>query len=120
MSGVAINYVGAPDDRINSVVVNQCPDAPGQRHVPGTWTRRSITAHLLKDFSIICRHCLLFFIGGQLTGSIGVPYFGVNYVKLVGIMDDSVIIFKNINIGTTMVQCYFSMMYRWCQILNCE
>jgi hypothetical protein len=61
VSGVAINYVGAPDNRINSVVVDQCPNAPGQRHIPGTWTRRSITAHLVENFSTICRQCPLFF-----------------------------------------------------------
>ena len=38
VSGAAINHVGAPDNRI-SLVDNQCPNAPGQRHGPGTWTR---------------------------------------------------------------------------------
>jgi hypothetical protein len=38
VSGAAINHVGAPDNRI-PMVDNQCPNAPGQRHGPGIWTR---------------------------------------------------------------------------------
>jgi len=38
VSGAAVNHVGAPDNRIH-LVDNHCPNAPGQRHVPGTWTR---------------------------------------------------------------------------------
>jgi hypothetical protein len=38
VGGTAINHVGAPDNRIH-LVEDQCPNAPGQRHVPGTWTR---------------------------------------------------------------------------------
>jgi hypothetical protein len=34
------NYVGAPDNRIEGPF-RTCPNAPGTRHKPGTWTRWS-------------------------------------------------------------------------------
>ena len=32
-------HVGAPENRIKWFPNGTCPDAPGQRHDPGTWTR---------------------------------------------------------------------------------
>jgi len=45
------NYVGAPDNRIQGSF-RTCPNAPGTRHKPGTWTRgRTLTKIYIADSS---------------------------------------------------------------------
>jgi hypothetical protein len=42
------NYVGAPDNRIHGSF-RTCPNAPGTRHKPGTWTRWSHAHQILHN-----------------------------------------------------------------------
>ena len=66
-------HVGAPDNRIIWFSNGTCPDAPGQRHGPGTWTRGR---HLTKkqfttflNFSTTLQR--LFFSGSTYSSKIG-------------------------------------------------
>jgi hypothetical protein len=46
-------HVGAPENRIKWFPNGTCPDAPGQRHDPGTWTR---SHHLTNGYFITYLH----------------------------------------------------------------